>query len=132
MPAMPIIPPPLGFGVFFAAIVVSRIIQERALRKLSTADKGRLVEAFAGVRMLGLVPLAAIAGLYLVMTGLDVLTVEWMLAIYLPAVLLFSLGLQVFVHRKLRALDLDPAYLRAHMIGRAIVLLGCGTMLLAL
>jgi len=126
-----IIPPPLAFGLFFTAVIASRIIQERALAKLSTEAKGRLVEAFAAHRMLALVPLAAIAALYFAMASLDALTTQTLLALYLPLVLVFVAGSQIYIHRKLRTLGLDPGYRRAHAIGRGLGLIGLALILLA-
>jgi cytochrome c oxidase assembly factor CtaG len=126
-----IIPPPVAFGLCFTALIASRIIQERALAKLSTEAKGRLVEAFAAHRMVALVPLAAIAALYFAMASLDVLTTKTLLALYIPLVLLFVAGSQLYVHRKLRTLGLDPEYRRAHGLGRGLGLLGVAVLLLA-
>ncbi len=129
---MPIVPPPVGMAAFLAAIIVSRIVQERALRKLSTEEKGQLVEAFSGLRLLSLVPLAALAGLYFLMMSLEALTTTMLLTIFLPATLLFSLVIQVLVHRRLRRLDLHPEYLRAYTIGRGCFLLGFLLLLLSI
>jgi hypothetical protein len=128
---MQLIPAPVAFGLFFLVIVVNRILQERALRKLSTEQKGQLVEAFSGYRMTALIPVAAIAGLYMLMTQLEAVTTAVMLAVYIPAVLVFSLVLQVFVYRKLRTLKVDPEYLRVYVIGRGLMAVAFATMLLA-
>lgn len=116
------IPAPIAFGVFIAAIIVSRILQERALRRLSTEEKGRLVEAFASYRMFGLLPLAAIAGLYFAMSELDALTTSTMLAIYVPSALAFAVVMQLLVYRKLRKLAVDPAYLKVYSGCRLLML----------
>jgi len=126
-----IVPPPVAFGLCLTALIASRIIQERALAKLSTEAKGRLVEAFSAHRMVALIPIAAIAALYFAMASLDAITTQTLLTIYLPVVLLFVAGSQVYVHRKLRTLGLDPAYLRAHAIGRGLGLIGVAFILLA-
>jgi hypothetical protein len=129
---MHIIPPAIGFAVFVTTVIIGRIVQERALRTLSTEAKGRLVEAFAGLRLFALLPLAAIAALYFAMSSLDALTTQVMLAIYLPLVVVFTLVMQWLSHRKLQAMDLDPGYLRAYAIGRGVTLVGFGTLLLSL
>jgi hypothetical protein len=129
---MPIIPPFIGLGIFMTTVIVGRIVQERALVKLTTEEKGRLVEAFADYRMVGLIPLAAMAALYFVMTGLDALTTATLFAIYVPAVLLFSLVFQYMVYRRLQSLKFDPAYLRAYSIGRFLTLVGFAALLLSL
>jgi hypothetical protein len=131
MPAMPLIPAPVGLGLLFVTVIAGRILQERALRRLSTTDKGRLVEAFAGLRMVALLPLAAIAGLYFLMSNLDAMTVDLLLALYLPAMLVFAAVMQWTVRRRLQALDFDPEFQRAHGLGRALTLIGFGLFLLS-
>ncbi len=128
---MGIIPPSVGFGVFLAAIVATRIIQERALRKLDTQAKGRLVEAFASFRLASLVPLAGLAAFYLVMTRLETVTLGMLLAVYAPAMLVFTLVMQLLVHRKLRAMEVDREYLRVYTASRTIVLLAFVVLLLS-
>lgn len=132
MRAMPLIPTPVGLGLFFASVIAGRILQERALRRLSTEEKGRLVEAFSGLRMVSLIPLAAIAGLYLLMTSLEAVTVDLLLALYLPAMLLFVVLMQWMIRRRLQALRFDPEFQRAHGIGRALTLIGFGLLLLSM
>lgn len=121
---MQLIPPAVGMAAFLTAIIVSRILQERALRSLTTEEKGRLVEAFSGMRLFALIPLAALAGLYFVMMGLDTQTTATILTIYVPAALLTAVGMQAVIHRKLHRLEVHPDYLRAYTIGRVLVLVG--------
>jgi hypothetical protein len=117
------IPTPVAFGVFIAAVIVSRILQERALRRLSTQEKGRLVEAFSAYRMFGLLPLAVIAGIYFAMSQLDTLEPATMLAISVPvAALGFAVVMQVLIYRKLRVLAVDPGYLRVYTGCRVLML----------
>jgi len=129
---MLLVPPPVGMAVFLAAIIVSRIIQERALRKLSTEEKGRLVEAFSGLRLFSLVPLAALSGLYFLMMSLDALTTSTLLTIFLPTALVFWGVMQVLIHRRLRRLHPHPDYLRAYAIGRGLFLGGFVLLLLSI
>lgn len=119
---MSIIPTPIAFGVFFAAVIAARILQERALRRLTTEEKGRLVEAFSAYRMIALLPLAAAAGLYFLMSSLDALTVGTMLAIYVPSSLGFAVVMQALMYRKLLALAVDPGYLRVYSVCRVLML----------
>lgn len=116
------IPTPVAFGVFIAAVIVSRILQERALRRLSTEEKGRLVEAFSAYRIFGLLPLAAVAGLYFWMSSMDSMTTATMFAIYVPSALVFAVVMQVLIYRKLRALAVDPGYLKTYSVCRMLML----------
>lgn len=129
---MPLIPPAVGFGALITAVIVARILQERALRSLTTEEKGRLVEAFAGFRMIALIPLAAVAALYFGMSSLDALTTTTLLTVYFPVLLVFMAAMHFAIRRKLLALGVHPAYVRAHAIGRALVFVGVGLVMLAI
>ncbi|MEZ4453264.1 MAG: hypothetical protein R3B09_27625 [Nannocystaceae bacterium] len=128
---MPLVPPALAYGALITAVIAARILQERALRKLTTEEKGRLVEAFSGFRMVALIPLAAIAALYFTMSSLDLLTTTTLLAIYFPALLVFMVVMHAVVRRKLLSLGVHPDYVRAHAIGRALVFVGIALVMLA-
>jgi hypothetical protein len=129
---MGIIPAPIGVGLFFTAIVATRIAQERALRKLDTEAKGRMVEAFSSFRIASLLPLAAVAAMYFAMTSMDAVSFATMLAIYLPATLVFVGVMQLLIHRKLRAMSIDRDYLRVYSISRSVMLVAFVVMMLAL
>ncbi len=126
------VPTHVALGVFIAAMIVCRILQERALRRLSTEAKGRLVEAFSGYRMIALLPLAAIAALYFLMTSIDALTATTVTAIFVPASLGFAAVMQVLVYRKLKALAVDGEYLRTYSVCRAVMLTAFVVLLLGL
>lgn len=125
------IPPALGFAVFLASFVVARILHERALRRLSTEEKGRMVEAFSSHRLVALVPIAGMAAVYFGMTNLG-LSLTAFLGVYIPAVLVFAAVSHVLVFRKLRELETDPAFIREYGISRAITLVGFAMLLLTL
>ena len=127
---MSLIPMPVAIGLFLVVMIVNRIINERALRKLSTEEKGTLVEAFSGFRMIALVPLAAIAALYLVMTQLGATTTVMLLAVYLPAMVIFTVVLQWMVYRRLKSMDLPAEFTRAYVIGRGMVTVALGVVFL--
>ena len=129
---MPLIPAPIGFGLLFSSVIVGRILQERAMRRLSTEEKGRLVEAFSQLRMVSLLPLAALTGLYFAMSSLDVMTLEFLLALFLPAMLAFALVMQWIVRRRLQALQFDPEFQRGYGLARAVSLIGLGLFLLSM
>jgi hypothetical protein len=117
----------------FATIAFSRIVHGLALRRLSAHDELRLNQASSGTSLLiRLGVIAAIANLHLLMLRLDALSIATVLAIYLPAAVVFWLVAEYVVHHQLRALGLPPAFLCANVMAGEIVALGFAAMLLAL
>lgn len=123
--------PPVGFGLFIAAYVVGRIIHEKALRKLSREQKGQLVETFFRHRLVGLIPMAAIAALYFGMAQFD-LSMPVFLSVYVPGMLVFAFVSHVYVFRKLDEIDFDPEFIRGFALSRVVQLVGFALLLLTL
>lgn len=110
-----------ALGIMVSAILVSRIIQERAVRKLKPEDIARLVTAFSGTRLLNLVPLAVLGAGYFWTAkhgGFLVLLGTVLIA------LLLMIGLQIATHRKLRALEVPVDYRRAVLMASCVGWLG--------
>jgi hypothetical protein len=119
-----ILPAPVGIAIFAITFVVVRIVQERALRKLDTETKGRLVEALASHRLFALLPMAGIAAGYVAVSMLDGLSMATVLAIYFPAVIVFVAAIQISVHRKMLALGIDREFMRVYSMGRIAMFVG--------
>jgi hypothetical protein len=119
----------VGIGAFFAALIASRRIKERAFTQLSDAEKLTLLDSFAGQRSLQLIPVAVMVMLYLGVSLLGdgstqlITTVFWL---GLGAYGLLSVGLSTL---RLRSLDLPAHYLRSWLLGRALVFGGVLLML---
>ena len=121
-------PPAFGVALFITSFVIARIVHERALRRLSTEEKGRLVEAFSSHRIVMLLPIAAMAAMYFAVSRFD-LPMGTFLSVYIPAVLLFAAGSHVYVFRKLREIECDPEFIRQFGLSRVISLLGFASLL---
>lgn len=127
---MGVLSPPVGLAIFAVTFVVARIVHERALRKLDTHTKGRLVEAFASHRIIALLPMAGIAAGYVAVSMVDGLSMSTVLAIYFPAVLVMVAVMQVVVHRKMLALGIDREFLRVYSMCRIAMFLGFAALML--
>ena len=113
-----------GFIALFAAIIVSRIINERGYRLLSDEEKLRLMDGFSKARAYALIPLLVlIGGYWLLLTKTDIdgnlLTIG-----YFVLLIAWVLLRTVLNQRKLSALDLSSDYKRYYMIAQVISLIG--------
>ena len=115
-PGVNVLPAPIAFVLFIVTFIVARIVQERALGKLDTQTKGRLVEAFASHRLVALLPLAGIAAGYVAVSMFDGLSTGTMLAIYFPVVLVMVAAIQLSIRRKLLALGIDREFVRVYTL----------------
>jgi hypothetical protein len=60
------------------------------------------------------------------------MTVEFLLALFLPAMLAFALVMQWLVRRRLQALRFDAEFQRSYGFARAVSLIGLGLFLLSM
>lgn len=113
-----------GLGIFVGAYIVSRIVRERALKRLSTGEKARLLDAFSGYRT------------YFMSAGFG-LPLLCFLAIkfwpstqsFLTPIFFVLCGLMLVVmtwlsFRKLKELNLPQDYIRSFLISSVIQYLG--------
>jgi len=122
----------LGMGAFFAALIASRRMKERAFSQLNDTQKLAVLDSFSSRGSLQLIPLAVLVVIYLGVSQFMpdantlVTTVFWL------GLLLFggiSIGLNT---RRLLGLDLPRSYTHSWLLGRAIMLGGVLAMMAGL
>jgi len=113
-----------GYIALIAAIVISRIINERGYRLLSNEEKIRLMDGFSKSRAYSLIPLLVlIVGYYLFITKTD-LNKGLVSLGYFGLLIAFVIVRSVMNQRKLLKLDLPAGYRRAFLISQIVSLLG--------
>lgn len=117
----------IGFLVMMVTMLAARMINEKAMKKLSAEEKGLLVDGFASNRMwsMGLIILL-IAGYFLVLR-FELVNVFVGLVTYLVLLAVFITVQFVTADRKLKELGLPMVYMRSY---RSSVLLRVGGMVL--
>jgi|SRR5215472_15560414 len=99
--------PFIGFVGFMGAYLIARIISERGNKMLSPEEKGRLVEAFAGLRVYGIaVPFAALLVFFRVAPESSNLVLFGVLGVFLIMILVRT----IFTVRTLKRMDVPAAY----------------------
>ena len=115
--------------ILVVAIIISRIIMEKALRPLSPDQKARLVDSFSGYRTWNLAAVLGLAILYF--AGLRYLP-QWQEVTGLFFVIAFLLvtGLVSFLSwRRLKSLSLPDGYIKSYLISLGIQYVGIGAVL---
>lgn len=113
-----------GYIALFAAIIISRIINERGYRVLSDEEKVRLMDGFSKTRAYSLIPLLVLIGGYcflMTKTSMDrgVLSIG-----YFGLLIAFVVIRSVMNHKKMKALDLPDSYRRMFTISQLVSLVG--------
>ncbi len=113
-----------GLIAFLVGIIASRFLAEKGYATLTGDEKTRLMDGFSQHRKYSLIPLAVIVILY--MGAMQVVPhshreLTWAL---LAGTVLYLVATTVWMQRRLRALDLPPAYVRTFLLARAISFVG--------
>ncbi len=120
---------PITVFIFLGCVIVSRILNERALRQLTPDQKVRLLDGFASMRAYGSVPIVLIL---LVVFGLQEMFPDgpwWLSLLALGAFLVYAVVMHFMVARKLGTLDFPESYTRQVLLCRHIHHLGLAIMI---
>lgn len=118
--------PMLVIVVLFAAILISRIITERALKRLKSEDKARLLDSFSGYRIFNS---ALTLGIFIIWLVLIEYLPHWRFTLTAIFVLVFlgvSAAISVLSYRKMKDLNLPADYIKSYLLGLAIQYVGVG------
>jgi hypothetical protein len=113
-----------GFAMFVAAYIVSRVVRERALKRLNSEQKAQLLDAFSGYRTYFMSAAVCLPLLYFLAFKL------WPASQPLLASMFFvSFGLLLVItswlsFRKLKQLSLPADYIRSFLISSGLQYIG--------
>jgi len=114
----------IGLIIFLLCAFGARFISERAMRSLPAEQKLKLIDAFSGMRMYGLLWTIGLLGAYFALPTLLPNAPMLSLSISLGLAVIFLVVRQVMVRKKLNALDVDAAYKRKVMMAQLLIGLG--------
>lgn len=114
----------IGLIIFLLCAFGARFISERAMRSLPAEQKVKLIDAFSGMRMYGLLWTIGLIGAYFALPTLLPNAPMLSLSIGLGLAVIFLVVRQVMVRKKLNALDVDAAYKRKVMMAQLLIGLG--------
>ncbi|MFZ1687928.1 MAG: hypothetical protein WAU70_10930 [Flavobacteriales bacterium] len=114
----------IGFLLFLGCAFGARLVSERALRTLPDDQKVRLVDAFSGMRTYGMLAAIGLVAILFVLPKLFPDDPAYGLYIGLGLAIAFLAVRQVMTARRLRALQMDEAYMRKLALARLLANLG--------
>lgn len=122
--------PYFGITIFAVLYIASRVIGERALRRLSDEEKARLIDGFSSFRIFSAVVVLLFVIIFLVaenyLTGLSsAIRVGFPAAIFLLLIVL-----SFITYRKLKSLNISESYIRTYLITLFLQYLGLAALFL--
>jgi hypothetical protein len=114
----------IGIIVLLACIVVSRIISERALKKLTSEEKVVIIDSFAKLRTYNLIPLVVLFIAFFSANYLVPSIGHSLYIVFLVLILAFLIGLNFLIFKKLKALKVPSNYTKTVIFSKSIVIAG--------
>jgi len=102
----------IGLVVLLGAVVVGRVIGERALQNLSAEQKTRYLDAFSALRKYSLLPLIAFVLFVFAFPGR---LPSWA---FVSGLLVYIVGYSILAIRKMRSIGLPRTYIQTYWIGQ--------------
>lgn len=106
----------IGLIVFLLAVIVSRFILDKANLQLQQDKKARLVDISSAGRLVNMVVLVAIIGLFLLNMQFKWTDPLTSLVIYAILLALFAVWRNVGVYRKLKNNDFPQEYIQTYIL----------------
>ena len=113
-----------GLVLFISAYIISRIISESSLRKLSIEQKAILLDAFSSYRIYSLIGVFVIVVSYLLASYFLWQYDRFVTPFFFGLIILVLIFNSIFAYNKLRTLDLPGGYLRTFWLSAVIQYIG--------
>ncbi len=122
--------PYFGITVFAALYIASRVIGERALRRLSQEEKARLIDSFSSFRIFSAVIVLLFVVIFLAAENyLTDLSAAIRLG-FPAAIFLLLIVLSFATYKKLKSLNVSESYIRTYLITLFLQYLGLAALFL--
>ena len=113
-----------GIIALFLSVIISRIINEKGYRSLTSEEKVCLMDGFSKSRAYSMIPMLVLIGVYYLLmsrTSLDkgILTLS-----YFCLLVAYVIVRIVFNHKKLLKINMPKVYLRYFTIAQIVSVLG--------
>ena len=114
----------IAFIVFMVFIFGARILNDKAVKKLSVEKKAELVDLFSGTRIWTYGLLIAILILYFLILEFELLAPLVAVVIYFLLLIAFLLYNANVSYRKLKASEFPEEFIKSYLISASVRLIG--------
>ena len=109
-----------SFLFLIVAIIASRIVSERALKQLSTEEKGTLLDSFSSHRLYNTAVILGLFVVYFAATNYFPQSYSMLTLIFIVLFFAVSATISVLSYKKLKALKLPKGYIKSFLVSMAI------------
>lgn len=118
--------------VLLAFLLLSRLVNEKAMKKLEMDKKAALVDIFSKNRSWTLGILIAIFTFYFVSLNYALLDFYWTNILYIIVIFIYMAAMAVYAFRKLKEHNFPASYISSYILSTTLRFLGLGLFLVLL
>jgi hypothetical protein len=118
------------FLILIVSIVASRIVSERALRQLSTDEKGTLLDSFSSYRLYNTVVILGLVVAYLVAMNYYPQSYSMLTLIFIILFFTISGTITALSYQKLKSIGMPDSYIKSFLISLGIQYVGVAAVFL--
>lgn len=119
-----------SFIGLIVAIIVSRILSERAIKKLSNDEKGRLLDSFSSYRLYNTIVILGLFVVYFVATNYFPQSYSILTLIFIVLFFTVSITITVLSYKKLKSINMPDSYINNFLVSMVIQYAGVGVVFL--
>lgn len=112
------------FLILIVTIVVSRIVRERALKQLSTEEKGVLLESFSSYRLYNTFVSLGLVAAYFALTNYFPQSSSLLIVVFIILFFAISATISVLSYQKLKNLNMPHTYIKSFLVSLGIQYVG--------
>ena len=114
----------ISFLILIVTIVISRIVGERALKQLTTEEKGTLLDSFSSYRLYNTFVSLGLVVAYFVFADYVWQSSATLALIFIILFFTISATISIFSYRKLKSLNMPDNYIKSFLIRIGIQYVG--------
>lgn len=120
----------LSFVGLIVAIIISRIISEKALKALSNDEKGILLDSFSKYRLYNTVLILGLVLVYFAATNYFPQSYSTLTLVFVVLFFITSFTITVLSYKKLKSINMPEGYRKSFLVSTITQYLGVGIVFL--
>jgi hypothetical protein len=121
--------PLFGILAYVCALVINRVLAEKALKRLTPEEKVKLLDAFSGHRVYSAVAMLILILLFFIVTKVSPASYQTLTWVFFCLLILLSIGSTLFTFTKLKSSATPRHYINNFLIRCVIYYAGLGLLL---
>lgn len=114
----------ISISIFIIALIISKVLSEKALKELPEKKKIELVDKFSNMRIYSILSIfIVLGGLYYAVKNTDINSKQ-LIYLYYSFPFIYMLITQTYIYKKLLHLDFPQSYIKKFILSQIVIAIG--------